>query len=429
VAARAAFRDAAALAEELGMSAALARAAIGSSQRYVQQPGVVDTSLIEMLERALELTEGQVTLDRVRLLSRMCGAIYYAPGRERMTELSDEALSIARQLGDAEALAHAYSARRRALWDPRRLGERLEASTEMLTCALRAESPELQLQAHAWLVVDLLERGDRAAVDAQIEAFSAGARQLRQPLYLWQATVWRAMVALLAGRLVEAEELAGEALAGGAPAEEVAAAQYYAIQLLATRREQARIGELEPAARQMVANNPARPAWRAALAVTLCESDQEDRARPELDAMSAHGFADVPYDGDWLTTMTLLCDACVALNDLPRITPLYEALLPYADVNVVAGIGALCLGSAARYLGKLAAALGYAVNAEDHFSRALEANAALRSPVLVAHTQLDWAAALGTGARAERMIDEAAASAEQLGLATVARRVARLRAG
>lgn len=299
----------------------------------------------------------------------------------------------------------------------------------MLTCALRAQSLELQLHAHAWLVVDLLERGDRAGVDAQIEAFTAGARELRQPLYGWQATIWRAMLALLAGRLAEAEELAGDALAGGAPAEEVAAGQYYAIQLLATRREQARMGELEPAVRRMVANNPTRPAWRAALAVTLCESDQEDRARPELKAISAHGFTDVPYDGDWLTTMTLLCDTCVALGDVPRIGPLYEALLPYADVNVVAGIGALCLGSAARYLGKLAALRGQLAEAEAHFTQALTANAALGSPVMVAHTQLDWAAALGTGLRAERLIDEAAASAAELGLTAVTRRAERLRAG
>jgi hypothetical protein len=179
----------------------------------------------------------------------------------------------------------------------------------------------------------------------------------------------------------------------------------------------------------MVASNPTRPAWRAALAVTLCESDQEDRAKPEIEAISAHGFTDVRYDGDWLTTMTLLCDACVAIGDTPRIAPLYEALLPYEDVNVVAGIGALCLGSAARYLGKLAAAADRLEAAEAHFARALEANTALRSPVLVAHTQLDWAAALGPGTRTERMVEAAAAQAHELGLAAITRRVSRLRAG
>lgn len=427
VLARDAFREAAELAAALGDSVSLARAAIGASQRYVQQPGVVDAELIGMLTRALELTRGQASLDRVRLLSRLCGAIYYAPEREQMAILSQEALAIARQLDDPEAMAYAWAARRRAMWDPSHLRERLTASTEMLTCALRAEDLELQLQAHAWLVVDLLERGDRAGVDAQIAAFTAGADALRQPLYLWQAGVWRATAALMEGRLVEAEELAGEALAGGAPAEDIAAGQYFAIQLMATRREQTRMGELEAAARQMVASNPDRPAWRAALMVVLCESDQIERARPELDQLAAQGFGDIPHDGDWLTTVTLLADACVALGDLPHIAQLYDELGPYSDVNVVAGIGAVCLGSASRYLGKLAWAMGRDDQAAGHFQRAIEANSALGSAVLVAHTQLDWAASIGRGARAARMVDEAAATAEELGLALVARRAARLR--
>ena len=427
VLARAAFREATSLAEALGDSASVARAAIGVSQRYVQQPGVVDRELIAMLERALELTAGQVSLDRVRLLSRLCGAIYYAPERARMTALSDEAIEIASSLDDPEAMAYARAAQRRALWDPSHLPERLEASTEMLTCALRAGNLELQLQAHAWLVVDLLERGDRDAVEAQIAAFTVGAQELRQPLYRWQSTVWSAATALLEGRLAEAEELAGEALAAGAPAEGVAAAQYFAIQLLATRREQARMGELEPAARQMVADNPDRPAWRAALVVVLCESGQSEEAAPELDRLVARGFAEVPFDGDWLSAMTLLCDACTALGARRHMAKLYEALAPHGGVNAVAGIGTLCFGSVERYLGKLAAALGRAEAAEGHFQRALAANRALRSPVLEAHTELDWAAALGTGARAERMIAEAARTAEELGLAAIARRAAQLR--
>jgi hypothetical protein len=344
-----------------------------------------------------------------------------------MKSLSEEAIRTAEALRDPEAMAHALAGRRRALWNPGHLNERVEASTEMLTHALRAQSLELQLQAHAWLVVDLLERGDRVAVDAQMKAFAVGARELRQPLYVWQETVWRGMAALMNGRLAEAEELADEALAAGAPAEEVAAVQYYAIQLLATRREQARMGELEPAARQMVGGNPGRPAWRAALLVMLCESDQHDRARPELEALAAEGFTDIPDDGDWLATMTLLSDACSELNDVPRMAALYQVLAPYAGATAVAGIGALCLGSAARYVGKLAAGSGRREEADRHFHRALKVNTALGSPVLVAHTQLDWAAALGRGGRAQRMIEEAAATADQLGLAMIARRASRLR--
>ena len=422
-----AFREAAELAERLGDRAALARAAIGASRRYVQQPGVVDTELIALLERALEATAGERTLDRVRLLGRLCGAIYFSPQRHRMLDLAAEATSVANELGNPEALAHARAAQRRALWDVSHLKERLEASTEMLTLARQVGNAELELQAHAWLVVDLLEQGDRDAVDAQIAAFTAGAEHLRQALYIWNAIVWRAMRALLAGKLEEADELAAEALAAGAPAESVTAPQYYAIQLLAIRREQGRLAELEDAARQMVASNPARPAWRAALSMVLCETGKDAEARAELELLAAHEFEDVPHDGDWLTTMTLLSDVCAGLGDARRATIVYEALTPHAETNVVIGLAAVCLGSAARFLGKLAATMGHQRKAAEHFTRAIEANTELRAPVYLAHTQLDYAEALGPGPNAKRLIEEAARTAAQLTLPAVARRAEALR--
>jgi len=424
--AREAFFQAAALAEQLGDSARLARAAIGAARPYVQPPGVVDTELIAMLERARELTEGQASVNRVRLLSRLCGALYFSPQRGRMYELSEEAMTLADQLGDPEAAAEARGARRRALWDPIHLAERLQTSTEMLSCAQAAGNLELQLQAHAWLVVDLLESGDRAAVEAQIEAFTAGAQRLRQHLYLWQVVVWRAMLALLDGKLALAEQLAAEALAAGAPGDGVTAAQYYAVQLLAVRREQGRMGELEQAARQLVQANPERPAWRAALATTLWETERLTEAGTELDELAAAGFEQIPGDGDWITTMTLLAEACAAVGDARRAATLYETLLPYASLSVVAGVGVAWLGPAARVLGKLAATLGRADEAARHFEHALEVSRRMQAPVLVAHTELDYAAVLGSGPAADELIAHATETAQSMGLTAIARQASRL---
>ncbi|HEY2397861.1 MAG TPA: AAA family ATPase, partial [Solirubrobacteraceae bacterium] len=309
-----AFRDAAALAEQLGDGASLARAAIGASRLYVQPPGVVDTELIAMIERALEL-EPERSIVRVRLLACLCGAIYYSPERDRMAAISAEAAEIADDLGDPEARAYACSARRRVLWDAPHLAERIEVSTEMLTLARHIGNLELQLQAHAWLVVDLLERGDLDAVDAQLDAFEAGADRLRQPLFEWNALMWRAMRALLAGSLSLADQLAAEALAAGGPVEAVTASQYYAIQLLGIRRDQGRMGELEQAARKLVEENPARPAWRAAVATMLCEEGRLDEAREEFSRLAAGDFEDIPKDLDWIIAMTLLSDVCADLDD------------------------------------------------------------------------------------------------------------------
>ena len=423
-----AFREAAALAERLGDGASLARAAIGASRQYVQPPGVVDTELIEMIERALEL-QPERSLVRVRLLACLCGALYYSPERDRMPALSDEAMAIAEELGEPEALAYACSARRRVLWDAPHLAARIEVSTEMLTLARQIGNLELQLQAHAWLVVDLLERGDRAAVDAQIEAFEAGAHRLRQPLFEWNSILWRAMRALLAGSLPLADKLAAEALAAGAPAEAVTVSQYYAIQMLGIRRDQGTMGELEQAARQLVEDNPGRPAWRAALAMLLCESGRRGEAREEFSRLAARDFEDIPKDLDWMIAIVLLSDVCADLGDRERAALLYAKLEPYAGVNVVIGLAAVCLGSAASFLGKLAAAMGRTDLAAGHFERALEANAALGARACLARTQVDYARALGPGPRACELLAAAERAASELGLGAVARRIAELRGG
>jgi DNA-binding SARP family transcriptional activator/tetratricopeptide (TPR) repeat protein len=424
------FREAATIAAASNDSASLARAAIGASRRYIQPPGVTDGELIALLEQALEMTAGRRTVERVALLTRTCGALYYSPGRGRMAELANEATEIAAELRDPVARALAAAARRRAFWDPGHLEQRLSDATELLTLGREAGDLELVLQGHAWLVVDLLEHGDSEAVNAQIEAFAAGAERLRQPLYLWHAAVWRAMRALLAGRLEEADRLANEAVAMAAGGETVTAPQYYAAQLLAIRLEQGRMAELEQAAREFVQSNAQRPAWRAALATLLCELGRTPEAQHEVDVLAQEDFEDIEQDGDWMTAITLLADCCADLGDAERAGHLYRLLTPYRDANVVIGLAVVCLGSAARYLGRLAATMGRDEEAKEHFERALVAEAALKAPVCLAHTQLEYARLLGPGSsKAQELLHDATVTAERLGLTAVLRRAAALNWG
>jgi hypothetical protein len=208
----------------------------------------------------------------------------------------------------------------------------------------------------------------------------------------------------------------------------VTAAQYYAIQLLAIRREQARLAELEHAARQAVEANPA-PAWRAALATLLWESGKATEAREQFELLATHGFEDIPQDGDWMTAITLLAELCVGVGDAGRAALLYELLSPYASANVMIGFAVMCLGPAARFLGKLSATAGREEEAREHFERAVHACIALKAPVCLAHTQLDYARLLGGGTRKRELIDAAARTAGELELPWVARRAAELRHG
>jgi len=95
---------------------------------------------------------------------------------------------------------------------------------------------------------------------------------------------------------------------------------------------------------------------------------------------------------------------------------------------VVIGFGAVCEGPTARHLGLLAACTGARREADEHFRHALAANAAMRAPVHLAHTQLDYAALLGRGAQARELIDAADTAGRALGLPSVIARAAQLRA-
>ncbi len=417
------LREAADLAIRRGDAESLARAAVAAARRYVQQPGVVDEELLGLLDRALEMTAQERSTVRVRLLARLCGALYYSDRRERMAAASAEATEIAAELDDPAARALAAAARRRTFWSPSRLDQRLLDSAELLRFAREADDMELTLQGHAWLVVDLLEHGDPEAVDAQIQAFTEGAERLRQPLYLWQAAVWRGMRALLEGHLEEADKLAARALAIGARAEPVTARQYYAVQLIAIRRDQGRMGELEEAVRQVSEQYPNRLGYRAALALLLAETGRREEARAEVDSLAVD---EIPEDVDWLTTMTMLADLAADLGDATRAERLYALLEPYGEVNVVIGLGVVCEGAAARYLGRLAAAIGRPEEAKRHFEHALERNAALGAPMCLARTQLDYAQTLGPArsARARELVESAASAARELGLPALARRAA-----
>jgi eukaryotic-like serine/threonine-protein kinase len=421
------FREAAALAAELGDKGSLVRAAIGASRRYVQPPGVVDEELIALLEHAAEMTADERTVTRVRLLSRLCGALYFSDERDRMAALSMEATEIAAELDDPQAIALAAAARRRAYWGPGNLEQRLTDSTLLLRAAREASDIELTLQGHAWLVVDLLERGDRTGVEVQIEAFTAGAERLRQPLYLWNAAVWQAMKRLLDGRLEEAEPIAAAAVSSGIRSEGVTAPQYYAVQVLYLRREQSRMGELEDSVREALSTNPDRAAWRAGLALLLHETGRTEEARAEFNVLARDDFGWIPRDGDWLVVMTLAADLAFALDDAERAAILYERLQPFAGTNVVIGLGAVCLGATSRYLGRLALARGRPEEAVVHLRQAVAANAALGAVVELAHSRVDLAWALGAGTDAAELLKQAEAAAAECRWPAVARRAALLR--
>src|SRR5262249_13416827 len=158
-----------------------------------------DEATVALLDRALAALPEPERALRARLLGRLAIELYHASQPRRET-LSAEAVALAREAAAPDALADVLSARHVALWRPRHLEERLALAAEMVALA---PDRERALQGHNWRVLDLLEQGDLASAEREIDDHGRIADELRLPGFQWWAPMWRAMLALARGRWEE----------------------------------------------------------------------------------------------------------------------------------------------------------------------------------------------------------------------------------
>jgi tetratricopeptide (TPR) repeat protein len=244
--------------------------------------------------------------------------------------------------------------------------------------------------------------------------------------------VYRALLALLEGRLEDAEQLIVETRELGERAQNWDAAAVHGLQLYFLRREQGRLAEVEELVRRAAKENPTYPISRCVLASLLAELGSTAEASNELEALAADRFRHLPFDEEWEVSMCLLAETAARLGDHSRAAMLYELLLPYAD-RVAISYPEISLGPVARFLGILAAATGRINEAEQHFRDSLELSARIGARPSLAHTQTEYAQMLLE--REDRpalqtacvLLDEAAATYRDLGMESHLRRAVRLR--
>jgi tetratricopeptide (TPR) repeat protein len=437
-AARRTFEHAADAARELGDPEALGRAAIGFGGQWalVLTAGVADESLRGLLEEALVVLADDESALRAKVLGRLGLCLRFAGGRERGAVLSEQAVAMARRTGDSATLAYTLCNRHAALLGPDNHEVRLATANEILALAGATANRELALRGHAFRAYDLLEIGDVAGVDRELEAHARSARELRRPFDLWLSATCSVMRALLDGRFDEAERAStvATAMARRVPGQEAAAentAMSFAIQQYVLRRARGGLERLAASIEHAVERYPAVPAWRVALAQLYFLVGRETEARREFEHVAANDFARLPRDHVWLGATAALAELSAAFSDGERAAVLYEMLRPYADRNCTVGF-AMCYGPTARYLGLLATALGRPEAAAEHFESALQMARRMAARPWLAHAQYDYAAMLrgrdaaGDRARARRLAADAGEAAHELGMPTLAAEAAEL---
>jgi DNA-binding SARP family transcriptional activator len=433
-AAKKAFFDSADIARRLGLPRQLARAAGGYAREDMYLRAGDDDRLVPLLEEGLAmLGEEEVEL-RTRLLARLAGALRDEPSRDRRDTLSREAVELARRTGNPAALAYALDGRCAAIVAPDTVAECLALATELREVAERIGDTERVVHGHLHWLVGQVVVGDVSELDAGLDALSRIADELRQPAQLWEVHAGRAMLALAAGRLAEGEELVRRAFALGERSKPEIAIPAYRLQryTLCDFREQ--LEEVEPAIRDLVAEYPARPAFRCALAHLRARLGPLPEAKRAFDELARDEFSTLPFDQEWLYGMSLLAETSSLLSDPDSAAVLYALLLPYAALNAAdwpEGIR----GSVSRYLGLLATTTKRWEDAKLHFEDALAMNARMGARPWLAHTQHDYARMLaarhgpGDRERAQEFLDAALTTYRELCMERYAARASALARG
>jgi class 3 adenylate cyclase/DNA polymerase III delta prime subunit len=393
--ARDAFMRAATLARALGLPEPLGEAAVGYGgtgySGVWETTGLVDATLVGLLEEALDALSEEDSALRARLLGRLGIALYWADSPDRRAALTRDAVDMARRLGDPNVEAHALSARHLATWDPQNTEERLTGSREMISLAHDAVNSALGELGRMWNITALLERGEIGDADEEISAYTAIAEELREPQYLWRASMLAAMRAFMRGELDRAEPLIHQALTRSEPTGDPNAFQAFALQLGMLRREQGRIAEMHSALEAMVVQFPGVPSWRTALGIYYSGVGRHEDARAELDVLVANDFEDVPKDYLWLGALSGAAELCYLVSAREPARLLYDLLLPYGDRNIMVGDAVAALGAGAWFLGMLATTLDRRADAEGHFEHAIALNESMGLPLYKGRAELGLA--------------------------------------
>jgi tetratricopeptide (TPR) repeat protein len=427
-----AFKEAAALAREAGSPADLAQAALGMEEveTYIDSGG--ERASVELLEAALlALGPGETVLS-CRVLSRLGRALLDRGEIERASELSRAASDMARRLGDRMALYDALICERASRtghsYSVSQFSDIRRALDEMLAAAEQLGDPNLVERALGRVIPAVLEMGDRPAFEALLARHGNSLEQHELSSHLYFYLSAHAMQAILGGEFSDAERLAERAFEAAREVFSESAAGVYGVQMFTIRREQGRLAEVAPVLRRFIDENPRDAAWRPGMALIASDLGFYDAARKSFEDLAAGGFA-FPVDAKRTLTLSYLAEVCTRLGDVDRAERLYDLLLPYRDLAVIAPATTVCCGSAARYLGMLAATLGDWAAAEEHFAAALAMDEQLQAWPWLAHTKYEFALMLRARGRpcdhdrAAELIAAAAASAERIGMPALQQKI------
>jgi class 3 adenylate cyclase/tetratricopeptide (TPR) repeat protein len=416
-----AFVAAAALARSLRDPERLARAAIGNFRGHVLAHPSWHEPLIELLEEALAALPGDESGLRARVLGALALELHFTEQKARGTAIGAAGVEMARRVGDEAALAFALACSHVTLSDPAQAATRLAYATELVEVGARTGHPELELAGHVYRASDLLELARVDEARSEVKAAAAMVAELGQPMQRYFVIWLQSTLAVLEGRLADAEQFSLEAFDIGVAAQHPDAFVVRGSQAIVLAWQTGKVAALVEQARGLLDEFTDLPAWRAATAFIEALAGHEDEARGHLEHFAAN-FDELEYNSIWAPALVSLTEVCRIIDERGPVPEIYLRLSPFADRLCVVSLNVSEMGPISRALGVLASLRGDYEAATRHFDDALATSQRIGAPPHVARTHVDRARMLlardrpGDAERARELLAEASTIAEPLGL-------------
>ena len=355
------------LARRSGQRHTLIRAALVADLGVVRIGAFVQES--EIVEAALEVADPTDTATYARLLALLSKSLTFTSEIERRATLAHRALRMAEESDDATVLASVAPAVLAALWAPGNEGLRGEVARKALSAAEGSGDPLLQFSVNLAGYQVAIESGDPVMAAHTLTRLRATAQNVGEPYLRWLVMVAETFEATMAGRLSDAETLAGEALDFGLQIGAPDAFVIYAGQFFVLRTFAGGHAELFPLVEQAARENPTVLPFKLAYGIICAAVGHADTARDILYKGLASGFVELGADNFWMTSVIAHVIIALELGDREAAAQLLPVIEPYA--SVISFNGATSQGPVSAYAGKLASLLSRHDEAETHLRAAL----------------------------------------------------------
>lgn len=385
--ARATLLRAFGMARELDDPARMAEATLAINRGFFSRVGRTDHDLVAALEYAIAAQPPADDDVLARLLAALASELVWSDDGERRYQLSDDALAMARRIGDKHTIANVLLLRSMTIASPDTLAQRVAECDELLSIAEALHDPALEFQAAFHRSGTAMEAGNVEAASAMVELAGRLARELNQPSLLFHTSMMRTSRRILEGALDDAEQGASTTLELGQRANQGREAVIFFSELsLEIRRWQGRLREMLPEFADLA--GVAGIDFSYPLVRYLYDAGEEERA-----IALYHEIMDrqpLPVRRDLLAGATLCNLAYLAARagDAVHAPQIYDALAPlagsFANTTVAKPV-------TEHFLGLLAASRHHDAIAEGHFAVAVAVEEKSGAPLLVAETQLEWA--------------------------------------